>query len=119
MRWPILVAMLVSGAARAQPADCVPEPGPTATIPLDLQLRGLPGVPHFLSGYLGADVPAAPPGGTVCGAAPLPPSSDVLAGPPGDVLAGPPGDVLHGPRAGDLLRGPRPSVEVTLPGQRR
>ena len=84
MPWFVLFALLFvrPPQAGAQPADCVREPGFTATIPLDLQLQGLPGVPRGLSGYVGADVPAPPPGGFTCQATPLPPSTDALAGPP-------------------------------------
>ena len=95
----------LAGPVFAQPADCVTDPPATATVPLSLDLQGLPGVPSGLTGLLGADVPVAPPGGTYC-AAPPPPPSD------GDVLAGPPGDVLHGRHARDLLRGNVPRVEV-------
>ena len=104
MRFLLPVALLACAAAHAQPADCPSEPGPTASIPLDLNLQGLRGVPSGLTGSLYADVPVAPPGGMTCAADPLPPSRDVLAGPPGDVL--------HGTPAHDLLRGGMPRVEV-------
>ncbi len=108
MRLPYgLALVLACAAAHAQPADCPTEPGPTASVPLELNLQGLPGVPKGVTGSLYADVPVAPPGGTVCAADPLPPSTDVLAGPPGRVLGGPP--------ARDLLRGGEPRVTVDQP----
>jgi len=101
----VLVTMIVGvRVACAQPADCVPDPPPTASVPLMLDLNGLPGVPPGLHGSVEADVPVAKPGGTLC-RAPPPPEG-------GDVLAGPPGNVLRGPRTRDLLRGPTPRVEV-------
>lgn len=90
--------------ARAQPADCPAEPRATASVPLSLDLNGLPGVPRGLAGYVGADIPVAPPGGTLCRAAPAPAVADVLRGEPGDVLRGPP--------ARDLLGGPAARVDV-------
>ena len=102
----LIVALLLASLCRAlaQPADCVADPPATASVPLMLNLQGLPGVPNGISGALEADVPAPLPGGTRCVASPLPPSTDVLAGPPGDVLRGPP--------TRDVLRGPVPRVEV-------
>jgi hypothetical protein len=67
-------------------------------VPLQLDLAGLPGVPKGLAGQLYADVPAPPPGGTVCATAR--PSGTVA-----NLLAGKPGHVLGGPPTADLLRG--------------
>ncbi len=86
------------GIAAAQPADCASYPAATQTIPLQLDLAGLPGVPKGIAGQLYADVPAPPPGGAVCG-------SERRSGRVGNMLAGPGGDVLGGAPAADLLRG--------------
>ena len=93
--------------AAAQPADCAAAPQPAQTIPLLLDLKGLPGVPRGVNGQVYAEVPAAP-GGTVCEAPPPPPAA-------ADALRGEPGDLLQGGE-GDLLRGPgQARVEITLP----
>ncbi len=99
-----MLVLIGTRAAWGQPADCEPDPLPTATMPLQLDLGGLPGVARGLGGSVYADVPVASPGGTLC-RAPGPATSR-------DVLAGPPGDVLRGPPTRDLLRGPAPRVEV-------
>ncbi len=94
----LVAALGCSGAAAAQPADCPSYPAPTQTVPLQLNLAGLPGVPSSITGQVYADVPAPPPGGTVCG-------SERPSRPVGNVLAGKAGNVLAGPPATDLLRG--------------
>jgi hypothetical protein len=111
----LIVLMILAGLGRsasAQPADCPSEPGPTQSLPLYLDLNGLPGVPRGLGGQVFADIPVAPPGGTLCEAA-----APAL---PRDVLHGEPGDLLRGSGARDLLRGPaRPRVEITAPDAAR
>ena len=102
MRRSAICLVAASGywsAAAAQPADCPSHPAATQTVPLQLDLAGLPGVPKGIAGQVYADVPAPPPGGTTC-APGRPP------GPFANVLAGKPGHVLGGPSAVDLLRGP-------------
>ncbi len=95
---PIFAAF--AGPAGSQPADCAPdaESPPPASIPLQLNLHGLPGVPSGISGQAYVAVPLTE-GGMSCTDAPPPPR---------DILRGEPGDVLHGdaPSQGDLLRGP-------------
>jgi hypothetical protein len=91
------VSLLVADPAFARPPDCPTSPGPTQSMPLYLDLNGLPGVPRGLNGQVFADVPTAPPGGTVCRTARLRPPSDVLRGEPGDLLRGP-SDPFGGPR---------------------
>src|SRR6185312_8692885 len=112
MRGPValICVLLASPGALAQPADCPTEPPASGeTMPLLLDLQGMPGVPRGLGGYVGANVPLAPPG-MACtdqGRA----NSD--AEPSSDVLAGPPGDVLRGEGTGDVLSGRRtPRVEI-------
>jgi hypothetical protein len=105
-----MCAWLAPAAVFGQPADC-PTESPTsgATMPLLLDLRGMPGVPRGLGGYVGANVPMAPPG-MACTDQGL---SNGDASPPSDVLAGPPGDVLRGEGGGDVLSGRRtPRVEI-------
>ena len=85
----LLSVSFVSRVTHAQPADCPTRPGTGTTIPLQLGLSGLPGVPSGLQGSVEANIPASP-GGELCETeAPLVPK-----------------DVLHGPPARDLLRGP-------------
>jgi len=105
-----MCAWLAPAAGFGQPADCpTGPPAPGDTMPLLLDLQGMPGVPRGLGGYVGANVPLAPPG-MACtdqGRA----NSD--AEPSSDVLAGPPGDVLRGEGTGDVLSGRRtPRVEI-------
>jgi hypothetical protein len=77
-------------------------------MPLTLDLNGMPGVPRGLGGQVYADVPVAPPGGTLCGAV----SPDL----PRDVLRGEPGDVLRGNGPRTLSGAPaRPRVEIVAP----
>ncbi len=106
MWWfPILLAMLVSAQAEAQPADCArltqAPPGaseiPSPVLPLAVDLARRPGVPRGMSGQVYLGVPIETNSSLECGPA--------LPG-PRDILHGPPGDVLHGPPAGNLLRGP-------------
>lgn len=81
----------------AQPADCASTPAATQTVPLALDLAGLPGVPKGAAGQVYADVPSPPPGGTVCSHTGPRRHGRILEGPPGDPLAGPPiRDVLGG-----------------------
>jgi hypothetical protein len=102
--FPLTLALPAAG----QPADCPSEPAPTQTVPLWLDLPGLPGVPRGISGQVFADVPVAPPGGTLC--------TPAASAGPRDVLRGEPGNVLRGQRTDDLLRGPaRPRVEIGFP----
>ena len=75
-----LALACLASAAAAQPADCASEPAPTQSLPLQLDLNGLPGVPKGLSGQVYADVPVAPPGGTMCGAVPPAPPATCCAG---------------------------------------
>jgi hypothetical protein len=110
MRLLLLLAVLATSTrpTAAQPADCPSEPAPTQSMPLYLDLNGLPGVPRGVTGQVSADVPVTPPGGTLCEAA-----TPAL---PRDVLRGEPGDVLRGNGGRDLLRGPgRPRVEIVAP----
>jgi hypothetical protein len=102
--------LLVSAGAFAQPADCPTEPPASGdTMPLLLDLQGMPGVPRGLSGDVGVNVPLAPPGMACTDQGPG--NSD--AEPSSDVLAGPPGDVLRGEGTGDVLSGRRtPRVEI-------
>jgi hypothetical protein len=106
----ILCMLLASAGAFAQPADCPTEPpAPGDTMPLLLDLQGMPGVPRGLGGYVGVNVPTAPPGMACTDQGPA--NGD--AGPPSDVLAGPPGDVLRGEGTSDVLSGRRtPRVEI-------
>ena len=103
MRWlgtfPLL--LILAAPARAQPADCAPDPDapPPASVPLELNLRGLPGVPRSVGGQAFVDAPLTN-GGMTCTDR-RPPPRDILRGEP----MPPSGDVLHGAR-GDLLRGP-------------
>ncbi len=93
----------IGGGAGAQPADCLVDQAPSATMPLALDLRGLPGVPRTARGQVSADVPVAP-FGTLCGAAEPPLPRDVLHGDqrPDEVLRGngDGGDVLTGRASG-------------------
>jgi hypothetical protein len=108
---PLILSLAVASlahAAAAQPADCLSEPAPTQSMPLDLDLNGLPGVPKGLGGQVYADVPVAPPGGTMCETASPALPRDVLRGEPGDLLRG------NGPRT--LSGAPvRPRVEIVAP----
>lgn len=108
---PLILSLALAGfahSAAAQPADCASEPAPTQSVPLTLDLNGLPGVPKGLGGQVYADVPVAPPGGTVCETVPPDLPRDVLRGARGDVLRG------NGPR--NLLgRSARPRVEIVTP----
>ena len=105
-----LCVFLVAEGAFAQPADCPTEaPPPGDTMPLSLDLQGMPGVPRGLSGEVGLNVPLAPPGMACTDQG----FGNEDAGPPDDVLAGPPGDVLRGEGTGDVLSGRRtPRVEI-------
>ncbi len=85
-----LAALLVALSLRtasAQPADCPTEPASGPTMPLALDLQGMPGVPSGTTGQALITVPMAPPG-IACSEVPRPPS-DVLRGEPGDLLRGP------------------------------
>jgi hypothetical protein len=106
----IMCMLLASAGASAQPADCPTEPtAPGDTMPLLLDLHGMPGVPRGLGGYVGANIPMAPPGMACTDQG----SDNGDAGPPSDVLAGPPGDVLRGEGGSDVLSGRRtPRVEI-------
>ena len=95
----VLPIAFPSSVTYAQPADCPTRRGPPATIPLQLGLTGLPGVPTGLQGSLEANIPASP-GGELCETeAPVVPK-----------------DVLHGPPARDLLRGPGTPDPISGPG---
>ncbi len=102
----ILLALLLSFALReavAQPADCPSAPPTGATLPLQLDLAGRPGVPPGVSGQAFVGVPMTAPG-IAC---------DDAAPPPRDILRGEPGDALRGAPSPDLLRGPgTPHVRV-------
>jgi hypothetical protein len=106
----LLCVLLASAGAFAQPADCPVEPPASGeTMPLLLDMRGMPGVPRGLGGYVGVNVPLAAPGMACTDAGP---GSGETA-PSSDVLAGPPGDVLRGEGSGDVLGGGRvPRVEI-------
>ncbi len=110
MRGPValLCVLLASGAACGQPADCPVEAAPSGeTMPLLLDLSGMPGVPRGLGGYVGANIPMTAPG-MAC--ADDPPEQAAL---PADVLRGTPGDVLGGEGSGNVLGGGRaPRVEI-------
>lgn len=91
----LLVPSMVPPAARAQPADCVPDPAPPGAsgVPMQLYLKldGLPGA-GGRGGYVGGTVPVAPDG-TTCGAARPDLPKDVLRGDgPDDPLTGLPRD---------------------------
>ena len=96
--------------ATAQPADCQAAPATATmpqTMPMSLALKGLPGVPAGIDGYVGVDIPVAP-SGLACADGPL--DQPAL---PADVLQGTPGDVLRGDGSGHVLSGGRvPRVEV-------
>lgn len=105
-----MCASLAPATVFGQQADCPAEPPtPGETMPLLLDLQGMPGLPRGLGGYVGGNIPMTTPE-MAChdqGAA------NDAAGPPSDVLAGPPGDVLRGEGAGDVLSGRRtPRVEI-------
>jgi hypothetical protein len=96
------------GAVAVAPADCPPDPGATAMLPLALGLGGRPGVPPGVTGWAYVGVPYNPNGTAVCDPTPPPPPRDILGGEPGNVLQGPPSP--------DLLRGPgTPRVTVMPP----
>lgn len=96
------VFVALAGQARSQPADCPPDPDtpPPVSVPLQLNLRGLPGVPSGIGGQAYVAAPLTD-GGMACTDQP-PPPRDILRGEPGDVLHG---DMPSGGQ-GDLLRGP-------------
>jgi len=112
MRGPValICVLLASSGALAQPADCPTEPPASGeTMPLLLDLQGMPGVPRGLGGYVGANIPLAAPGMACTDEGP----GNGEAAAPGDALAGPPADVLRGNGSGDVLSGGRvPRVEI-------
>ena len=91
----LLIYLSVAPTARAQPADCVPDPRAPIAVPMELNLGGLPGVPPGVSGQIYVAVPLAS-GGMTCTDR-RPPPRDILRGEPGDVLRGAKGDLLRGP----------------------
>jgi hypothetical protein len=106
-----LLAFAPPPVAAQQPADCptAPAPGPTQTIPLLLNLRGLPGVPAGVSGQMYTEVPAEPPGGMACSSGPPPGPRDILHGETGDLMRGP-------GASSNLLSGSlQPRVEIGYP----
>ena len=106
----LIATLCLIRVAAAQPADCPTEPSPGQQLPLWLDMKGLPGVPRGAAGLIGVAVPGMPTGGvTACPAEAAPPRNDVLRGRGGDLLS--PGG-RH-----DLLRGPRPRVEMTFPAR--
>ncbi|MBN8909097.1 MAG: hypothetical protein J0H99_21310, partial [Rhodospirillales bacterium] len=109
-RVAFICAWLAPAAVFGQPADCPTDPPASGeTMPLLLDLQGMPGVPRGLGGYVGTNVPLAAPGMACTDQGPA--NGD--AEPPSDVLAGPPGDVLRGEGTGDVLSGRRtPRVEI-------
>lgn len=93
------------GSAPAQPADCAVEASAPATMPLWVDLQGLPGVTPVRTGSVGFNVPISAPGMACADPGPGP-------SPGRDTLAGPPGGVLQGPPSRDLLRGSTPRIEI-------
>ena len=96
-----LLLFTLAAPARSQPADCAPDPNapPPASVPLELNLSGLPGVPSGVGGQAFVAAPLSN-GGMTCTDR-RPPPRDILRGEP----MTPSGDLLHGAK-GDLLRGP-------------
>ena len=103
MRLPgaFLLLLTLTAPARSQPADCAPDPNalPAESVPLELNLRSLPGVPPGVGGQAFFAAPLSN-GGMAC-TDHRPPPRDILRGEP----MPPSGDVLNGAK-GDLLRGP-------------
>lgn len=88
---PALLSLVLAAGiapAGAQPADCAPGPqSPGAVAPLELDLRGLPGVRPGITGQIYVAIPLTS-GGMTCTDR-NPPPRDVLRGEPGDLLRGP------------------------------
>jgi hypothetical protein len=104
----LALAVAVTGRAIAQPADCPTTPSADATMPLYLDLGGMPGVPAGARGELSANVPVAPYGST-CAAAEAVPATDILRG----TNAG--ADLLDGGASTDILTGkPRGKVYIEV-----
>jgi hypothetical protein len=90
----LLLCLLLSSPALAQPADCEARPnGPALPLEARIGLDGQPGVPKGTQGSIKLGLGALPANGTICGDE-----------------ADPPDDVLHGaPAPHGLLRGDGPS----------
>lgn len=98
----LLMLLLLTGIAHAQPADCVAYPvGPPVDIQLYVDLAGRSKAPVPGTVTAGIGLSQVPAFGTRC--APSPPSV-------GDVLLGTeePQDLLSGDATADILEGPRP-----------
>src|SRR5690349_14107984 len=83
---PLLFAIAPAFTATAQPADCPAQPAANQSLPLWLSLNNLPGVPRGIAGYMPVEVPAPPPGGTVCITSRPSLPRDILRGAPEDLL---------------------------------
>ena len=85
----LLLAALPCGLA-AQPADCPREPSTGPTLPLSLDLAGLPGLPPGVTGYAYVEVPLEAPG-IACQDPTPPPQNTTVVLPPGSTVVCPNG----------------------------
>ena len=111
----MLLLLLWSVPAIAQPADCAAEPvGPEMRLKPRIALNGQPGMRAGMAGDIPIDLGTAPMFGTLCRAAREPGPEDILRGAPapnGLLQGNGPRDVLHNRWQGN--------VTVQPPGQIR
>ena len=113
MKHALLLALLWSWPALAQPADCVARPnGPALPLDVRVGLGGRPSVSKNMQGSLRLGLGEVPANGTTCGEeADLP--DDVLHGAPaphGLLRGDGPADVLHDRPQGHVTVTPVPTA---------
>jgi len=113
MNRALLLSLLWTWPALAQPADCVARPnGPALPLEARIGLDGQPGVPKGAHGSVKLGLGAVAANGTTCGDEADPPD-DVLQGAPaphGLLRGDGPKDVLHNRPTGHVVVTPMPSV---------
>jgi hypothetical protein len=113
MKNALLLCLLWSWPALAQPADCVAQPnGPALPLEAWIGLDGKPGVPKGTQGSVRLGLGEVPANGTTCGDDPDLPD-DVLHGAPaphGLLRGDGPADVLHNRPEGHVVVTPVPNA---------
>jgi hypothetical protein len=109
----LLLCLLLSSPALAQPADCAARPnGPALPLEARIDLGGQAGVPKGTQGSVKLGLGTVPANGTTCGDEPDAPD-DVLHGAPaphGLLRGDGPSDVLHDRPGGHVTVTPMSSV---------